>query len=379
MPVPAPTTRRDFLRGRSLAEAATALLPDPAECPWGVGSAGGVNLITASRRAMACRFEIVLPAMRRDAIAAASAALDEVDRLEDQLTVYNDASEVSRINLLAAATPVPVEPRLFELFETALRLNGATEGAFDIAAGALVKCWGFFRGPKRVPTAEELSDVMRRVGSSQIVLDRARRTIAFERPGVEINLGAIGKGYALDRAAERLRDDWGVPAALLHGGRSSVLGMGTPGDDVSTGDGWLVGIAHPWREGERVATVRLCDHALGTSGATIQWFEAGGRRYGHILDPRTGWPAEGQTCVSVIAPTAAEADALSTALFVLGPAKAREFCQRRPDIGVVLVSAVSTDGPVEIELLGLARELATPCNVAQGQLTADNGQLTTDI
>jgi thiamine biosynthesis lipoprotein len=377
MSVPSPTTRRDFLRGRSLADAATAVLPDPGALPPGagpfgrLGSSDELTLLTASRRAMACRFEIVLPATRRDAIAAASAALDEVDQLEDQLTVYNDDSEVSRINLLAAAAPVPVEPRLFDLFETALRLNAATDGAFDIAAGALVKCWGFFRGPKRVPSADELSDVMRRVGSGHIVLDRERRTMAFDRPGMEINLGAIGKGYALDRAGERLRDDWGVAAALLHGGRSSVLGVGTPGDGA-TDDGWLVGIAHPWREGERIATVRLRDQALGTSGATIQWFEANGRRFGHILDPRTGWPAAGQTCVSVIAPTAAEADALSTALFVLGPDKAREFCQRRRDVGAVLVSTDGPTGPVDIELLGLA-QLATPCH----ETHTDDGQWST--
>jgi len=400
MTVPAPTTRRDFLRGRSLAEAATALLPDPDEFPRAAGSADSVNLITASRRAMACRFEIVLPATWPDAIAAASAALDEVERLEDQMTVYNDASEVSRINLLAAATPVPVERRLFELFDTAMRLNAATDGAFDIAAGALVKCWGFFRGPKRLPSPDELSEVMRRVGSNHVVLDRERRTITFDRPGVEINLGAIGKGYALDRAAECLRDDWGFVAALLHGGRSSVLAIGRPSDEEkgvgrllceapsgpsrqktpdpffpTTDDGWLVGIAHPWRDGERIATVRLCNQALGTSGATIQWFEANGRRFGHILDPRSGWPAEGQTCVSVIAPTAAEADALSTALFVLGPEKAREFCECRQDVGAVLVSADASNGQVQIETLGLACELVTPCGDSP---LDDNGQRTTD-
>jgi thiamine biosynthesis lipoprotein len=324
---------------------------------------------------MACRFEIVLPATRPDAIAAASAALDEVERLEDQMTVYNDSSEVSRINLLASAAPVPVEGRLFELFESALRLSAATDGAFDMTAGALVKCWGFFRGPKRVPPPDELADVMARVGHGHVVLDRERRTIAFDRFGIEINLGAIGKGYALDRAAERLRDDWNVSGALLHGGRSSVLAVGEPTSEArrATGDGWLVGIAHPWREGERVATVRLCDRALGTSGATIQWFEANGRRFGHILDPRTGWPADSTTCVSVIAPTAAEADALSTALFVLGPAKAREFCNRRADVGAVLVSADCSSGVAEVELLGLARDLATPHDE-----TPDDDQLNVD-
>jgi thiamine biosynthesis lipoprotein len=333
---------------------------------------------------MACRFEIVLPATCPRPLEAAAAALDEIDQLEDQMTVYRNTSEVSRINLLAGVTPVPVEERLFGLFETALRLSAETDGAFDMAAGALVKAWGFFRGPKRVPEPEELARVLARVGSRHVVLDRARRSIEFRRPGLELNLGAIGKGYALDRAAERLRGDWGVSAAVLHGGRSSVLALGAPPDgEKGVGNllperpggcfaqkvpdpffsrpesaGWLVGIAHPTKPGEHVATVRLKDAALGTSGATIQYFEANGRRFGHILDPGTGWPADGQACVSVIAPTAAEADALSTAFFILGPSKAAEYCQRRPEIGAIVVTAAETGDTVHVAMLGRAADSA---------------------
>jgi thiamine biosynthesis lipoprotein len=303
---------------------------------------------------MACHFEIVLPAATLSAVEAASAALDEIDQLEEQMTVYRDTSEVSRINLFAAATPVPVEERLFGLFETALRLTDETGGAFDITAGALVKAWGFFRGPRRVPTPDELASVLERVGTRHVVLDREHRTIEFRRPGLELNLGAIGKGYALDRAADLLRRDWNVSNAILHGGRSSVYAIGSPPDDA---DGWLVAIAHPLRPGEQVATVRLRDAALGTSGATIQFFEADGRRFGHILDPRTGWPADGQACVSVIAPTAAEADALSTAFFILGVDAARDFCERHPQFGAVVVSPQADNEPVGVSLIGRAREL----------------------
>jgi thiamine biosynthesis lipoprotein len=320
---------------------------------------------------MACHFEIVFPATTPDAIAAASAALDDIDRLEDQLTVYRDTSEVSRINLLAAATPVPVEERLFELFQAALRLSSETGGAFDMAAGALVKAWGFFRGPKRVPPADELASVLERVGSRHVVLDREHRTIAFRRPGLELNLGAIGKGYALDRAAELLREDWNVSSALLHGGRSSVYAIGAPRGDSA----WLVAIAHPRRPGEQIGTVRLRDAALGTSGATIQYFEAGGRRFGHILDPRSGWPAESQACVSAIAPTAAEADALSTAFFILGPEQTRQYCIDHPEFGAVVVSVPTNSDDVSIQVFGRAEELTSSDSKT---MTNENRSLKTD-
>jgi thiamine biosynthesis lipoprotein len=310
------------------------------------------------RRAMACQFQIAIPATCRTAIAAASAALDTIDQLEAQMTVYDDSSEVSGINRYAFAAPVPVESKLFDLLETAVRMADETEGAFDIAAGALVKAWGFFRGPKRVPDPAELSAVMEQVGRRHVTLDRTARTISFAQPGVELNLGAIGKGYALDRAAELLQRDWNVSSVLLHGGQSSVLAIGSFGEQDFEDDGWLVTIGDPHCPGEPIASLRLKDCALGTSGATIQFFEVAGRRFGHVLDPRTGWPTEGQASVSVIAPTAAVADALSTAFFILGPQKASEYCRRHPEVGVIVVSneghLVGTD---RVTLLGSAETM----------------------
>jgi thiamine biosynthesis lipoprotein len=414
MAASAPTTRRDFLRARPLTRAVSDLVNrdvDGADSSMprlpGFGDStrttrpglASDSLITASRRAMACRFEILLPATTPAAVEAASAALDEIDRLEDQMTVYRDTSEVSRINLLAAVTPLPVAEQLFGLFETALRLTDETSGAFDMAAGALVKAWGFFRGPKRVPPPDELASVLERVGSRHVVLDRKQRTIAFRQPGVELNLGAIGKGYALDRAAELLRHDWNVSSAILHGGQSSVYAIGspsagekgggsllceapsgpfrqkTPDPFFSDDEGWLVAIGHPLKPGEQIATVRLRDAALGTSGATIQYFEANGRRFGHILDPRTGWPADGHVCVSVIAPTAAEADALSTAFFILGAHAARDYCERHPEFGAVVVSSPVANEPVTVSLFGRAKPLVKLAASFDSQHSTLNSQL----
>jgi thiamine biosynthesis lipoprotein len=258
-----------------------------------------------------------------------------LDDLEEQLTVYRDTSEVCGLNRLAARREVPVEPRLFELLARAAKLTEETEGAFDITAGTLIKAWGFFRGPRRVPAEPERQRAVTCVGMHHVALAPQSCSVRFLRPGLELNLGAIGKGYALDRVAQMLRNQWRLRCALLHGGYSSVYAMGTaPGDPA----GWQVGIRHPWDGERRVAVVRLRDRALGNSAATYQHLEHEGRKLGHVLDPRTGWPAAGITSASVLAPTAAEADALSTAFFVGGIDLARRYCESHPEVGAILLS-----------------------------------------
>jgi thiamine biosynthesis lipoprotein len=285
---------------------------------------------------MATTFEIVLPHGTPAAFEAASAALDEIDRLESQLTVYRDDSEVSRLNQRAALEEVRVDGGLFELLELSARLTKETEGAFDITAGALVKAWGFYRGPRRVPTKAERAEALQRTGMHHVSLNAERQTVRFLRPGLEINLGSIGKGYALDRVAEMLRREFNVASALLHGGHSSVYAIGTmPGDER----GWQVGVMHPNDPERRLAIVHLKNQALGTSSATYRHLEWMGRKLGHILDPRRGWPAETMASASVVAPTAADADALATAFFILGVEKAQEYVAKRPGLAAVMLPA----------------------------------------
>jgi thiamine biosynthesis lipoprotein len=168
----------------------------------------------------------------------------------------------------------------------------------------------------------------------KVELDAANRTVSFREPGVALHLNCIGKGYALDRMAERLAAD-AVENVLLHGGQSSILARGQcPGSDRA---GWTIGIPHPLRPGDRLGEVDLVDQALGTSGSVTQSFEHEGRRFGHLLDPRTGRPVTGIYTASAIAPTAAEADALSTAFYVMGPERVGELCATRPDVAAILV------------------------------------------
>jgi thiamine biosynthesis lipoprotein len=332
--------RRDLFRPRRLARALGALdleSPPPGEA----------SLLRFSRRAMATTFEVLVPVVGAEVQQLAEAALDEIDRLESQLTVFREDSEVSRLNRLAPYGPVVVEPRLFALLQLAASIHRKTEGAFDITTGALTKTWGFFRRQGRVPDEAELAQARARVGMQHVALDPARGSAHYLRRGLEINLGSIGKGHALDRAAEVLQAGWGEApgGALLHGGHSSVYALGS---EPGRTDGWLVGIRHPWDPQRRLALVRLRNQGLGTSAATYQHVEYHGRKLGHILDPRTGWPAEGMASASVIAPTAAEADALATAFYALGVEKARAYCAGRPDVGGVLLPEGQDAEPVVI-------------------------------
>ena len=333
----------------------------------------GYALIRVSRRAMATTFEVALPYGTRNAVPAAEAALDLVDELEDQLTVYRDHSEVSRLNAAGSAL---VDPRLFDLLSCCAGWTRETEGAFDIATGALIKAWGFYRREGRIPNARELTNAMSRSGMGQVVLadggravgdgvgpasrDFIRHVLPYDGPqavrfraeGLELNLGAVGKGYALDRAAALLRREWGVRSALLHGGGSSVLAIGTPPGDRR---GWPVRLRHPTRD-RSLGTVYLDDRGLGTSAATFQFFEYNGRKYGHVLDPRTGRPAAGTASASATAPSAAEADAMSTAAFVGGTALADWLIRTQPHLGAVVLA----DGTESPQVFNLAPDEYAP-------------------
>ena len=188
------------------------------DCVESVGSAT-YHLVRVSRRAMATTFEIAIPqGSHPRAIAAAEDALDLIDQLEDQLTVFRDHSEVSRLNANAAKGSIPLETHLYDLLERCAAWTRETEGAFDIATGALTKAWGFYHREGRVPLPRERNDAMARTGMKHVILNREASSVKFRMPGLELNLGAVGKGFALDRAAELLRSRWGVRSALLHGG-----------------------------------------------------------------------------------------------------------------------------------------------------------------
>jgi thiamine biosynthesis lipoprotein len=386
-------SRRDFLNGRAAALSLSNALcsgddvsADPASAAEGPLDLASIShkrgvLMSLRRQAMACEFEVQLAAGREDGSTdQVLRALDLVEALEDQMTVYRADSEVLRINRRASERPVPVEPRLFGLLQLAERLHRDTEGAIDITSGPLSEIWGFSRRAGRVPSDAEIAAALDLVGMHHVVLDSAALSVFLRRPGVALNLNCIGKGYALDRMAESLDVKKGTGPIcrigpqgashkldlspfslgdyLLHGGRSSVLARGRcPGSERA---GWTIGVRHPLRPDQRLAEFCLRDQALGTSGAATQFFHHRGRRYGHLLDPRTGWPAAGVHSATVIAQSAAEADALSTAFYVMGPQAVGRFCDAHPEVAAVLVCPADRSGDVELVSFGLADDQWQP-------------------
>jgi thiamine biosynthesis lipoprotein len=356
------STRRDFLKGRSAARALADTVQEviPSGGPGGaLGSRPeGGYLVHVSRPAMACEFRVFLNAGQYgQGTKVALEVLDLVETLEQQMSVFRPTSEISTINRDAADGPVPVEPRLFALLELAGRIHAETDGAFDITAGPLWETWGFSRRAGTIPSSEQLAEARKRVGWHLVELDPVEKTVRFRVPGVGLNLGSIGKGYALDRCAERM-EAAGIGDYLLDGGYSSVLARGGQLGDASHGpaeapNGWTVGVRHPLRPDRRLAEVRLRNRALATSGSGVQFFRHRGRRLGHILDPRSGQPAEGVLSATVLAPTAALADALATAFYVMGPEGAQQYCHSRPEIAAVIVCPARRAGGIDMTSTGL--------------------------
>jgi thiamine biosynthesis lipoprotein len=295
-------------------------------------------LVRVHRRIMACRVEIVLSGERPAGLPDAAAALDEGDRLEEVMTIFREASELSRVNRDAHQAPVQVSGELFAVLSAAAELSEATEGAFDITSAPLSRCWGFLRREGRLPAQEDIDRARDCVGMHLVDLEAGARTVHFRRPGVTLNLGAIGKGFALDRLAVFL-EARGTRHALLSAGFSSILARGR--------DPWKVDLRTA-TTGDRLARLRMADAAVGTSGAGEQFFEAGGVRYGHVIDPRTGWPSSGTLSASVIASNAASADALSTAFFIGGIDLARRYCAQHDDVLAIITPDDGARRPVTV-------------------------------
>ena len=246
--------------------------------------------------------------------AAIDAAFDEVRRLDDLLSNYKPGSEWSEVNRDAAQRPVRVSPELFGLLQQCLEYSRESEGAFDITVGSLMKVWGFYKGTGHLPHRPEILAALAKVGYRHIHLDAAARTVRFDRPGVEMDPGGIGKGFAVDRMVEVLKRN-GVTMALTAGSGSSIYGLGAPPDEPK---GWPVKIKDPWDESKTRAEVWLKDMSLSTSGSYEKFFRAEGKIYAHIMDPRTGYPAQGSVSVSVMAPRTIDSEAWAKPYFVNG-------------------------------------------------------------
>ncbi len=266
--------------------------------------------------------------------AIASELHEEVKRLERQLSLYQPDSDLCYLNARAAREPVRVEPGLFQLLQICKGLWEQTEGAFDPTITPLLRLWGFIDRRYRVPSAQEIADTLERVGMEWVRLEPEGRWVYFAREGVELSFGAVGKGWAIARCV-RLLNQFGVRSALLSAGGSTLYALGAPPD----AEGWQVELPQPTSDSAYAGMLTLRDCALSTSGGTEQFFEVDGRRYTHILDPRTGYPADPMGSVSVCAPDPTLSDALSTALFVVGQPLVEKWRQTHPEMQILCVKA----------------------------------------
>ncbi len=309
---------------------------------------------------MACQFHVMLneglPIHGGD---SALSALDRIEGLEAALSVYKPDSEFSRLNRDAERSPERVSADVASIIQLARDVFDATEGAFDMTAASLSEAWGFARRQGHHPTSQQIEEAVSKVGMQHVELDQSTQTVKFNRVGLRLNSGGIGKGFAIDRASEILEGD-GVEDFLIHGGQSSVLAKGNR-YDVDSCIGWRVAVSHPEQPKIQLGALRLVNKSLGTSGPANQFFYYNGIRYGHIIDPRTGWPASGMLSVTVIHPSAGWADALATGLYVMGVDRAVAYCEQHPETGMIAILPTKRQSDVEI----------VTCNVDETTWTAN--------
>lgn len=265
--------------------------------------------------AMGSTFSIAAWGSDRGTLAAAvETALEEARRLDRMLSNYRPESEWSAVNRNAAGRGVTVSQELFDLLAACKRYSEQSEGTFDITVGPLMRVWGFYKGSGRMPHRSEVRSALARTGHKYLALQTTTRTVRFERDGLEIDPGGIGKGYAVDRMAGILRDA-GVSGALINAGGSSMFGLNAPPEEPK---GWKVVIRDPRHSERHVAELYLKNQSMSTSGSYEKFFRVGKRVYSHIMDPRTGFPSQGMYSVSVVAPRCIDTEAWTKPTYIQG-------------------------------------------------------------
>ena len=320
-------------------------------------AAGLAHHLRGQRRLMGTAFEVrLVTADIERGCEAIEAAFAEVAREEALFSEYRAGSDISAVNRSAGGAPVAVDPEVFALLQRALWASRATGGAFDVTFAACGGLWSIRE--RRVPDDRSLAACLANVGFRKVRLDERQSSVFLPEPGMRVGLGGIAKGYGVDRAVELL---------LARGFRNLVVDGGgdlrVEGTDI---DGpWSVNIAHPRRGGEVFDTLHLSRGAIVTSGDYLRYFERDGVRYHHILDPATGRPAARSMAVTVVAPTATDADALATGLFVLGPEAGLARIASMPGVEALYFSpdgrVVASPGfPRGARAAGLAQSLDLP-------------------
>ena len=266
----------------------------------------------------------------------------EINRLDYLMSNYKKESVLSELNKNASAEPANCNKELASVIEQSLQYSDITDGAFDITIGPLMKKWGFFKKQGRIPNKEELESVLESVSYKNIIIEEKTikslaknpgtvKTVFFKNPDTRIDLGGIGKGYAVDRAVSVLKQN-GISSALINFA-GNIYTFGTPPGKES----WVIGLQHPRESEGLLGTFEIKDKAVSTSGDYEKFFTIEGKRYSHIIDPRTGNPVKGIVSVTIVTGNATRADALSTGVFVLGLEKGMDLIEQLPDVEGIIV------------------------------------------
>ena len=266
----------------------------------------------------------------------------EINRLDYLMSNYKKESVLSELNKNASAEPANCNKELASVIEQSLQYSDITDGAFDITIGPLMKKWGFFKKKGRIPGKEELASVLESVSYKNIIIEEKTikslaknpgtvKTVFFKNPDTRIDLGGIGKGYAVDRAVSVLKLN-GISSALINFA-GNIYTFGTPPGK----DSWVIGLQHPRKSKGLLGTFEIKDKAVSTSGDYEKFFTIEGKRYSHIIDPRTGHPVKGIVSVTIVTGNATRADALSTGVFVLGLEKGMGLIEQLPDVEGIIV------------------------------------------
>jgi len=276
--------------------------------------------------------EITIIASKGDSQRAMRLAFEEIERIDSLMNLYNENSEVSRINRSAGKPAVAVSPDTLEVVSRSIKFSELTNGAFDITVGPLMELWGFRKGQKRIPSDAEVAKTLPLVDYRKITVDPRRSTVGLASPGMRIDVGAIAVGYAVDKAIQALKEA-GIDKALINAG-GEIYALGSPPGKSA----WRIGIRHPRRGNDLIGILELKDRAVSTSGDYENFFEANGKRYCHIMNPKIGRPVEGIMSATVVADSVTEADALSTALLPSGTKAGMKLVESLKGVDCMIVT-----------------------------------------
>lgn len=265
---------------------------------------------------------------------AAEATMTVFREVNDRFSVWTPDSELSKLNASAYEAPFACSAEMWDFLIVSREAYELSEGAFDISAGPLMKLWGFHRKRDSVPSQDEIEAVLQKVGLDKVIFDKENRTVRFTVEGMELDSGGIAKGMAVDQAADRLVA-MGVTSGLIDlGGNIYCLGEPPPGRETYT-----IGVRNPRQTAEPIGAVPMLGQAIATSGDYERYVMLDGKRFSHIMDPRTGYPVEGMASVTVIAPRGVVTDYLSTAIFVNRGTTLEAVHAAHPDAQILLVTA----------------------------------------